>query len=105
MNYNGFSVTIDADGATYTCPTCQEPMRYGNNADVDVLNSELDSHRCAPRPGVKIREQARGMIAAFRAKRRSKGILSQAEIDARPSDWYRRSETTNGKMAKLMEGR
>jgi hypothetical protein len=103
MNYNGFSVTIDADGATYTCPTCQEPMRYGNNADVDVLNSELDSHRCAPpspRPGLLIREKVRRLLRA--RKEKPFGGLSQAEIDSRPDDWMHKSDSTNAKVARIL---
>jgi hypothetical protein len=104
--YKGYDVAVDSDGATYSCPICREPLRYGNHADIDVLNSELDSHKCqqpAPRPGLVIRRQARKLAQAWKAKRA--GIITQESIDGREKDWHKRSETTNAKIARLLEAK
>ena len=105
MTYNGFEVSIDADGATYYCPTCREGLRYGNNADVDVLNSELGAHRCPPpAPRFDWPAWAEREYAAYKAKREGKGALTQKAIDAREPDWYERSDTRNAAMRRLIEG-
>jgi hypothetical protein len=106
MLYLGFTVEPNSDGAVYTCPKCQEKYRYGLNACPDRLAAELKAHVCSP-PRRDWSEWAKGQLRLYKAKREKaefKG-LTQESIDARPSDWYRRSETTNARLARILEGR
>jgi hypothetical protein len=105
--YKGYDVAVDSDGATYSCPTCREPLRYGNHADVDTLNAELDSHKCAPpAPRFDWPAWAEREYDAYKRKREGKAeALTQQQIDGREKDWYKRSQTTNAKIARLLEAK
>lgn len=100
--YNGFDACSDCHGVSYACPHCGEVYRYGNNADVDLIDADLASHRC-PAP-VDFRAEARRILAAYwkRKEKATDNRLSQAQIDGRDVDWHKDSETTNAKLARIL---
>jgi hypothetical protein len=70
MIYRNFIVTPMAEGARYACQKCEEEYVYSLNADVDVLNSELDSHVCEPAlPRRDWSEWAKGQWDMYKARK------------------------------------
>lgn len=58
-----------------------------------------------PKPRTDFRALARQLLRQHRAKKEAEGKMRQQDIDGRAADWYEGSETTNGRMAKLLEGK
>lgn len=106
--YKNFDVEIGTDGATYTCVNCQHVLRYGDFADPDHINSDIDSHVCSESfgPPPSFNERAKVMLAKYWAKkgRATDNRLSQAQIDSKPDDWMHKSESVNAKVARIIQG-